>query len=336
MTPLLPTTRSRNLCMLFALMLIALIAACTSTTPANTGTNGNDDNNSGITAAPTRESTIPNDAVKMTPTTDRSPPVLHSSEFEQPVSLPSTINTAGAEDSPFITPDGSTLYFFFTPDVRVPVTQQLFDNVTGIYVSRKSGDVWGAAYRIVLQDAGRLALDGCEFVDGTTMWFCSAREGYEGIHWFTAQYTSGRWTNVANSDFPASYEVGELHIYGDELYYHSPRSGGAGGLDVWVSQRTANGWQEPMNVAAINTDANEGWPYVSSDGSELWFLRTYLGTPALYRSLKINGAWGTPELIVSQFAGEPTLDDAGNLYFVHHYYRDNNMIEADIYFAKKK
>ena len=61
-----------------------------------------------------------------------------------------------------------------------------------------------------------------------------------------------------------------------------------------------------------------------------------MGSPALYRSIKIDGEWSTPELIVSQFAGEPTLDDSGNLYFVHHYYRDSTMIEADIYVAYKK
>jgi hypothetical protein len=46
--------------------------------------------------------------------------------------------------------------------------------------------------------------------------------------------------------------------------------------------------------------------------------------------------WQPPELIISQFAGEPTLDDEGNLYFVHHFYQDGEMIEADIYLAEKK
>jgi rhamnogalacturonyl hydrolase YesR len=80
----------------------------------------------------------------------------------------------------------------------------------------------------------------------------------------------------------------------------------------------------------------DGYPYISSDGKELWFTRTYMGTPAVLRSLKVNGIWSEPEMIVSQFAGEPTLDDEGNLYFVHHYYEDNVMIEADIYVAYRK
>ncbi|MGA2821268.1 MAG: hypothetical protein ABSF61_11495 [Anaerolineales bacterium] len=40
---------------------------------------------------------------------------------------------------------------------------------------------------------------------------------------------------------------------------------------------------------------------------------------------------------MSRFAGEPTLDDAGNLYFVHYFFsRDGKMIEADIYLALRK
>jgi hypothetical protein len=30
------------------------------------------------------------------------------------------VNTAGGEDSPFVTPDGNTLYYVFTPDVNIP------------------------------------------------------------------------------------------------------------------------------------------------------------------------------------------------------------------------
>ena len=42
------------------------------------------------------------------------------------------------------------------------------------------------------------------------------------------------------------------------------------------------------------------------------------------------------ELIVSRFAGEPTLDAQGHLYFVHHYYDDGVMLEVDIYVAHRR
>jgi ribosomal protein L24E len=135
-----------------------------------------------------------------------------------------------------------------------------------------------------------------------------------------------------------TYEVGEMHITADgsELYFHSSRAGGKGQLDIWVTRNVGGAWQEPENIAIVNSADTDGWPYVSSDGNALWFTRFYQGSPAIFRSKKVDGVWAEPELIVSQFAGEPTLDDAGNLYFVHHYYKDGVMIEADIYVAYKK
>jgi hypothetical protein len=288
----------------------------------------------------TRENAISSDAVKMTPEMDEHPPILHSSEWTQPVPLGVAINTAGGEDSPFILPDGQTLYFFFTPNVTVPAERQLLDGLTGIYVSEKQNGEWGIAKRVVLQDAGKLALDGAEFVSGNTMWFASAREGYSGVNLFTAEYVNGQWRNwrYVGDKLMKDYAVGEMHITsdGEELYFHSDRSGGKGQFDIWISRQANGEWQQPVNVDAVNTAENDGWPFISQDGTELWFLRTYMGSPAIYRSIKINGDWSTPELIVSQFAGEPTLDNEGNLYFVHHYYRGSTMIEADIYVAYKK
>ena len=74
-----------------------------------------------------RHAKIPADAVKGTPATDPFPPFTVSSEWEAPVPMPGPVNTAGGEDSPFITPDGQEFYFFFTPDVRVPVEGQILD-----------------------------------------------------------------------------------------------------------------------------------------------------------------------------------------------------------------
>jgi hypothetical protein len=286
------------------------------------------------TAALDREASIPVDAVKMSPETDQHPPLLYSGEYENPIPLPGAVNTAGAEDSPFITPDGKTFYFFFTPDVEVPAEEQLLDGITGIYASHKVNGEWAKPERIMLQESGKLALDGCEFVAGEIMWFCSAREGFSGIHWFNARHENGRWQNWQIADFDPSYQVGELHITSDgaELYFGSERPGGKGQLDIWVSKNLDGIWQEPGNVSAVNTADSEGWPAISTDGDELWFYRNY----GIWRSKKVNGEWQAAELIVSPLAGEPSIDGAGNLYFTHHFYADDRMIEADIYVAYKK
>jgi hypothetical protein len=100
--------------------------------------------------------------------------------------------------------------------------------------------------------------------------------------------------------------------------------------------RVGGQWTNPVNVTAVNTVATESRPYVTPDGNELWLTLGYQGTPAVVRSRRVAGQWQEPEMIVSQFAGEPTLDAAGNLYFVHHFYEDGVMKDADIYVAYRK
>ena len=188
----------------------------------------------------------------------------------------------------------------------------------------------------MLQDPGKLSLEGCGFLLNEVIWFCTAREGLTGLHWFTAEYSNGVWRDWQISDFDPTYEVGELHIRENELYFHSARAGGLGGTDIWMSRLVDGDWQQPHNIAALNTVENEGMPYVTPDGQELWFNRRYQGSPAVFRYARENGEWQPAELVISQFAGEPTLDPDGNIYFVHHFFSDGTMIEADIYVAYRK
>jgi hypothetical protein len=285
-----------------------------------------------------RESKIPPDQVKMTPEIDLLPPVLHSDEYEEPVPMPYPVNTAGAEDSGFMMPDGATFYIWFTPDPDAPLGDQLDDGVTGIYVFRKSGEEWQGPERITLQDPDKQSLDGCEFIQNDIMWFCTARTGYTGLHWFKAYYREGQWKDWENADFDPEYEVGELHFTADgkELYFHSARPGGKGQYDIWVSKNEGGKWLPPQNIEIVNSPEMDGWPSLTGDGNELWITRFYMGSPALFRSRRINGEWQEPELMVSQFAAESSIDREGNIYFTHHFYKDGVMLEADIYMAYKK
>lgn len=286
-----------------------------------------------------RYSLIPESVVKKTPANDLLPPILHSDEYEKPIPLPYPVNTRGGEDSAFVTPDGKTLYFFYTPDVLKPVEEQIIDGITGVYVSYKyENNSWSEPKRVWLSESGELSLDGCEFVQDDTIWFCSAREGYQGLNWFSAENKSGEWGNYEIVDFPDDYEVGELHVNNNwtKIIYHSQREGSLGGYDLWVIEFVNEEWSEPVNLKNLNTEVTEGWPYLSEDESELWFLRWHEGSPAIYKSERNGSVWGTPELIISQFASEPSVDDEGNLYFTHHFIENATMLDADIYVAYKK
>jgi hypothetical protein len=325
---------------LYLVALIFVIVSLACAAPVAT-TPGGDVPGGGEPPAPTpaldRESLIPAGQAKITPASDVYPVKSLTDEYDDPIPLPYPVNTAGAEDSAFMTPDGQRLYVWFTPDPSKPVEEQLVDGVTGIYVFDRQGDGWSAARRVWLQEAGKLALDGCEFVLGDKMWFCSAREGYTGLHWFIADYANGRWGDWREAGFPPEYQVGELHITSDggELYFHSDRPGGQGEYDIWVSQKAGDGWGPPRNIAIVNSPYTDGWPFVSQDGKELWLTRA-AGAPELWRSLRVNGEWTAPVKMFSLFSGEASLDDQGNVYFTHHFYKDNVMLEADIYVARRR
>jgi len=88
---------------------------------------------------PSRLEAIPRTAVKGTPENNGFPPVLHSADWLPPVPMPGPANTAGAEDSPFIAPDGSTFFFFFTPNVNIPPQKSVLDGFTSIWWTQRVG-----------------------------------------------------------------------------------------------------------------------------------------------------------------------------------------------------
>jgi hypothetical protein len=288
-----------------------------------------------------RLDSIPIDAVKISPQDDPHPPLIHDPGYSAPVPVSGPINTAGGEDSPFILPSGDVLYFFFTPAIAQPPEEELTGGVAGIYRSTLGPDGWSEADRVRLAAPGELSLDGCPFFQDGTLWFCSARRGnLRGVDFWTSTLEEGGFTHPVNAGelLNATYEIGEMHISpeGEELYFHSNSPAGVGGVDIWVTRRDGDAWTQPENVTALNTSGDEGWPFVSPDGDELWFTRTYQGSPAIFRARRSDNGWSDPELIVSQFAGEPTLDAAGNLYFVHHFLIDGELLEADIYLARPR
>jgi len=283
---------------------------------------------------PERESLIPLNAPKMSPENDTLPPRLLSDEYEDPVPLPYPVNTRGAEDSAFILPDGKTLYVWFTPNNRMDVIEQSQDLVTGIYKFERTTGGWSGPERLWLVEPGEPHLDGCGFFQGNEAWICGVRAEYEGIHWFTSRYEDGHWSLAEIADFDPDYEVGELHISNDgrELYFHSSRPGGKGGLDIWTSTLVDGKWGEPVNLVNVNSEYDEGWPALNPQEDELWITKNY----SIWRSSRVDGIWGTPVEIVSTLAGEATIDQEGNVYFTHHYYQNDKMIEADIYLIYRK
>lgn len=319
----------KNASILISLTVLLLYSACQSDLPS---TNNHKE-------LPSRYNLI--NIEKVLPEQDDHPPILHSHEWNTPRPINGAVISAGLEDSPFITPDGHTLFFFYTPSADIPAEQQIYDQVTGIYRSEIAGGVWQEPERVVLTQGDNLALDGCPFFQDNTLWFCSIRTGnLRDIDIWTAAWDGTRWTDFTNvgTYLNQDLQIGEMHLSSDgsTLLYHRPDENHSSGYDLWQTHWEGDEWGLPIKLDNLNSLYDDSRPALSPDGHELWFTRTYSGTPAIFRSRRVNGEWGTPELVLSQFAGEPSIDSAGNIYFTHHFYQADKMIEADIYIAEKK
>jgi hypothetical protein len=302
-----------------------------------------------VAPAPTlgRAQAIPATAAKISPADDAWPPLV-AAGWSAPEPMPGPINTAGAEDSPYPTHDGQVFLFVFTPDLNTPAEKQLLDGVTGLWSASAIDGTWSEPTRVWLAAPDEPALDGCPFVLGDLLYFCSIRVGnLREIDLYRAALRDGVWMDWQNAgrEVNLDLEAGEMHMSasGTEIIFASRRADGFGGFDLWRAQKTANGWSQPENLGSgVNTAADENRPALSPDERELWFdapsLRGLPG-PAVYRSRRTpEGTWGTAEEIVSQLAGEPAFSPDGQmLYFVHHYFTPDmsRMIEADIYQSRR-
>lgn len=117
--------------------------------------------------------------------------------------------------------------------------------------------------------------------DSLSLFFASNRPGGSGGRdlWVTTRETiHDDWDQPVNLgplvNRGAEDRGTSISADGLELYFHSNRSGGRGGDDLWVTTRetTEDYWVAPVNLGlSVNSSANDHNPYISADGLTLVF-----------------------------------------------------------------
>jgi len=145
--------------------------------------------------------------------------------------------------------------------------------------------------------------------DGLGLFFASKRLGGEGANdlWVTVRpTTSAPWEEPANlgpTINSSSNDAGpDISANGLTLFFHSDRTGGSGGADLWVStrNRTDDDWGEPVNLGpTVNSSQWEFSPSLSADGLSLFFASNRSGGPGGYDLWVTTRAttqddWGSP------------------------------------------
>jgi outer membrane protein OmpA-like peptidoglycan-associated protein len=106
---------------------------------------------------------------------------------------------------------------------------------------------------------------------GTVMYFTrnQANTGENSTRFlkiFSSKYRSGSWSDaeelpINGDNFSTCHPT--LSADGRKLYFASDRTGGKGGMDIWVSELQNGKWASPKNLSAVNTSGNETFPYVN-------------------------------------------------------------------------
>jgi len=205
----------------------------------------------------------------------------------EPVNLGPTVNSSAADAAPSISSDGLSLYFgsnrsggYGGSDIYV-TTRETTDDPwrepvnLGSTVNSSADDTMPS----ISADALQLYFSGwrAEF---------ARPGGYGKVDlWITTRdMIDDEWgtpMNLGPTVNSSSWDDGpSISADGLSLFFRSPRSGGYGSGDIWVTTRATkdDDWSAPVNLGpAVNTAYAEGSPSISADYSTLFFDSDQLG-----------------------------------------------------------
>ncbi len=222
--------------------------------------------------------------------------------------IDSLINTRYPDIHPVVSGDGTKMAF---------VTELPFYD--GAFFTEKTSDGWSYPQMITQMlgfDADvypvALSYDGSEMI----LYY---DDDYIGNLYYS-RMEDGLWTPALKMGEHISTKYWESHASfskdGQTLYFTSNRKGGHGGLDIYLSEKQADGkWGPPVNLGTtINSRYNEECPYISEDGQVLYFSsygHYNMGGYDIFYSRKTpQGNWAEPVNI-----GYPINTTDDNLYF---------------------
>lgn len=173
-----------------------------------------------------------------------------------------------------------------------------------IWMAQRKNGRWSAPYNpgpAINTDANEV--DAKLSPDGKTMVFIRGKDFKVESGVYVSHFRDGSWSEAKligpPISLPGTTQFGAVMTRdGKRLYFASNRPGGLGGFDVYYSDRTASGWEQPVNLGdKINTTGGDGDVAVAPDGRTLIFpseRADTLGKSDLYMSRFANNSWLEP------------------------------------------
>jgi tetratricopeptide (TPR) repeat protein len=188
------------------------------------------------------------------------------------------VNSEYADYHPFITKDGETILFTTRRKIR-PGSKPEFDGYypSDIFQTYFENGEWTTAKKL----GDRINTIYDEQTVGLTQTGDSMFFYIDHVEDFGDIYMSVRQNNIYTNPVKLDTDINSTAIEsscsiskdGSILIFSSNRSGGYGGLDIWMIYKYESGlWGEPINLGPeINTPFDEDFPSLSLDASTLYF-----------------------------------------------------------------
>ncbi len=206
--------------------------------------------------------------------------------------LSNQINTRFADKNPVVSGDETKMVYISK--------LQFYDAV--FYTEKKNG-AWTSPRNVTPE----LGVDGdvyptCLSYDGTLL-FVYRNDDFIG-NLYSSTLVEGAWTPLIKLNENINTKYWESHTSiskdGNTLYFTSNRKGGFGGLDIYKSNKLSNGdWGAPVNLGAkVNSVYNEETPFITEDGSKLFFSsyghKSMGGYDIFMSILQSDDSWASP------------------------------------------
>ncbi len=237
-----------------------------------------------------------------------------SREIAQPMNL-TPVNSTKSDFAPFISGDAEILYF--------ASSREGGQGGEDLWLCKQNSQgIWSTAENlgpVINSDANEGSLSMTP--DGLEIYFtvCGKPGSFGSCDIYYSRWDGSQWSEPKNLGSRINTPEWDGHpsisADGTKLFFASKKYGtGFGGLDIYVSERTEDGWSYPKNIGyPINNARDQTSPFLHPDNRTLYFASDGHGGKGGLDIFKIelqdDGSWSEPKNL------GPAVNTKGNDYF---------------------
>lgn len=225
------------------------------------------------------------------------------------INMGKIINSRFSDYNPVLSGDQKTLIY-----------TQFWETFDRIMISHRTPDGWTDPELLndKIGSVGNCYTSALSF-DGTELYLI----WHDALNYeiYVTNFKDGEWSKMVPISGKVNTRFRESSVTisadGYYLYFSSDRPGGEGGFDIYRAQREGDEWNNVINLGkVINTEKNEEAPYITYDGTTLYFAsnghETIGNMDILFSELNGSGNWTIPVNV-----GLPVNTSRDDIFYIY-------------------